>query len=238
MFHTSSDTDLASDPAYQYHDDYQQDSGKSKEYDLSGYKRISPTPKFTLSHLYISPENAEPYFTRSVSKGSGGGYGDGYSAFIEKHFQDNDDDYDHSKVNENYRQNDDDEEVEVNSEYKQRHDSSDGDDDEEVNANYQQNNDDDNDNHEEVKSNYHHAPKVEVVESDRHYYGVGFDRIQSLPQKESTEHVKNCKIIVKGKAMCKLCKDPISGAHSESCSFSSAQPEHKYAFIKKEKYVS
>lgn len=237
VFHTSDDTGFTTDPVYNHHnDDYHQDNAKSKEFDLSGYKRISPIPKFTQSHLYISPENAEPHFTRSVPE-SKGGYGDGYSAFIQKHFQDDGDD----DVNSNYRQksDDDDEDVEVNSNYRQRNDASD--DDDEVNSNYRQNDDDDDDDdNEEVKSNYQYAPKIEVEENNRHYYGVGFDRIQSLPQTESKQHVnvKNCKIIAKGKAMCKLCKDPVSGAHSESCSFSSAPPEHKYAFIKKEKYIS
>lgn len=219
VFHTF-DTDLPSD-----HGDYQHDSVKKQEYDLSGFKRISPTPKFTLSYLYVSPESAEPHFTRSVSKG---GTGDGYNAFLQTHFHGN---------------NGDDE---VNSEYRQKSydEDDDADDDVEVNSEYRETNDDgDDDNDDEVNSSYQHAPEV-VEENDDHHHsyngndGNGFDRIQSSPQKKTKHSAKNCKIIVKGEAMCKLCKDPVSGAHSESCSFSSSPPEHKYAYIKKEKYIS
>lgn len=215
VVHTSSE--LTSDPVY-HHDDYQEDSAKQKEFDLSGFKRISPTPKFTLSHLYISPENAEPHFTRSVSKSNG--YNDGYSAFVENNFQENDHD---EEVNSKYRENNyDDDEEEVNSKFRQQ--NSDGDYDDE-----------------EVNSRYRHVP--EDVEGNEHhsYNGDELDRIKSLPQKneaESIQNSKNCKVIVKGKAMCTLCTDPVSGAHSESCSFSSAAPEMKYAYIEKEKYIS
>lgn len=220
VFHTP-DTGSTSDPAYYHHEDYNQDAAKQKQFDLSGFKRISPTPKFTLSHLYISPENAEPHFTRSVSK-SNNGYDGGYSAFLQNNFDKFDD-----EVNSKYRQNnyDDDEDEGMNSEYRQK--------------NY-----DDDEDEEDENSKYRHAPK-DVEENEHHYYnaysGDELDRIQSLSQKEEVEpkqSSKNCKIIVKGKAMCRLCKDPVSGAHSESCSFSSAPPEKKYAYIKKEKYIS
>lgn len=207
VFHTS-ETGLTSDPVYHHHDDYIEESAKQKEFDLSGFKRISPTPKFTLSHLYISPEDAEPHFTRSVSQ-SKNGYGDGYSAFIQNNFQNNDND----------------EEVNVKYPQKNYYDGDDGDD-------------------EQVNSKYRHVPKDDGEENE-HYYNTynsdELDRTQSLPQKDETEtkhNIKFCKIIVKDKAMCRLCKDPVSGAHSESCSFSSVPPEKKYAYIKKEEYNS
>lgn len=220
VFHTSG-TGSASDSADHYHEDYNQEGADQKQYDLSGFKRISPTPKITLSHSYISPENAERHFTRSVSEAKNG-YSDGYSAFIQNDFEKNDDD-DDDYVNSKYRQKNDendDEDVEVNSEY-------DEDEDEVVNSKYRQ------------------APK-DVEENEHNYYnayhrGDELDRTQSLSQKEEAEpaqSTKDCKIIVKGKAMCRLCKDPASGAHSESCTFSSALPEKKYAYIQKEKYVS
>lgn len=221
VFHNS-DTGSTTDPAYHHHhEDYNQGDGKQNQYDLSGFKRISPTPKFTLSHSYISPENAEPHFTRSVSP-SKNGYSDGYSAFLQNNFEGNDDDDGND-----------------NSKYQQK--NYDDDEDEEVNSEYRQKNYDFGDKDEEVNSKYRHAPK-DAEDNGYHYdNGHEFDRIQSLSQKEEAEpkqSSKNCKIIVKGKAMCRLCKDPVSGAHSESCSFSSSPPEKKYAYIKKEKYIS
>lgn len=219
VFHTSSGP--TSNPVYHY-DDYHEDNAKQKEFDLSGFKRVSPTPKFTLSHLYISPESAEPYFTRSVSK-SNGGHNDDYVAFLQNNFQENGDD----------------EPEAVNSKYRQNDNEDDDDEDEEVNSKYRQKNSD-----EEVKSKYRHVPK-NVEGNEHHYYhsynGDELDRIKSLPQKneaESKQNSKNCKVIVKGKAMCRLCKDPVSGARSESCSFSSAPPETKYAYIEKQKFIS
>lgn len=217
-------TGLKSDPAY-HHDDYNEDSAnKQKEYDLSGFKRISPTPEFTLSHLYISPEDAQRHFTRSHSQSKSNYVDDGYSAFLNKNFQDNDDDHE-------VKNHDDDDSDGGNSKYRQKNYETDEDDDEEE---------------KEVYAKYRHVP-TDGENNEHHYsytYNDGddeFGRIRSLPQKEETEtkkNSKNCKVIQKGKAMCRLCKDPVSGAHSESCSFSSAPPEKKYAYIKKEKYIS
>lgn len=222
VVHTSG-SESTPDFADHHHENYNHEGAEQKEFDLSGFKRISPTPKFTLSHLYISPEDAEPHFTRSVSE-SKNGYSDGYSAFLQKNFENIGDDDDF--VNSKYRQKNVDDDVE------------------DVNSGYRQTNYDDDD-EEVVNSKYRQAPK-DFEENERHYFNVyqsgdEFDRIQSLSQKkeaEPTHSAKDCKIIVKGKAMCRLCKDPVSGAHSESCSFSSAPPEQKYAYIKKEKYIS
>lgn len=199
------------------HDDYSQGGDEKKEYDLSGFKRISPTPKFTLTHLYVSPESAERHFTRSHSKN---GFNDGYSTFLQNNF-DHSDDHD-GEANSKYQQDDDEDDYDedVNSKYQD-----DDDDDEEVNSKYQQAADDANDENDE--QNYHNS-----------YNNEERDRIQQKEESDLKQNPNNCKIIVKGKAMCKLCKDPVSGAHSESCSFSSTPPEEQYAYIKKEKYIA
>ncbi len=221
VIHTQGTGSTSDIPAYN-HDDYSQDDSKQKEYDLSGFKRISPTPKFTLSHLYISPEEAEPHFTRAHSQSKSNYVDDGYGEFLNKNFQDEDDDVKSNYRNENY---DDDDSDGGNSKYRQKDDENNDDDEEDENSKYRQ------------------APKdeEEYEHHSSYTYNNDDEPIRSLPQKDETGtngSSKNCKVIVKGKAMCKLCKDPVSGAKSESCSFSSTPPEEKYAFIKKEKYIS
>lgn len=210
VFHTSGggvkSQSLYPDPAYNHDDDFEDDTEartiqkRFASFDLSDLEQISATPEFTLSHLYVSPEEAERRFTRSAL-GPKNDYVDGYSSFLSKYFDKTD----------------------------EKH--SDTHDDEEDNG---------------KNSKYRQVPKeVEQIDKEHHYDNAyndyEYDRIKSLSQKQEAEikqNPKNCKVVVKGEMTCSTCKDPVTGAHSESCSFSSAPADKKYAYIKQRAYNS
>lgn len=210
VFHTSGggakSQSLYPDPAFNHNfDDDESSDSKSIQkrfasFDLSDYGKVSSTPSFTLSHLYVSPDGAEPRFARSAL-GPKNDYVDGYSSFLQKYFDKTD---------------------EKQSEYHDEDDSND------------------------KNSKYRQVPKeVEQIDKEHHYDSVyndnEYERIKSLSQKQEEEikqNPKNCKVVVKGEMTCSTCKDPVSGAHSESCSFSSAPADKKYAYIKQRAYNS
>lgn len=199
---------LYPDPAYKSDDfDNDDDDTKTIQKRFASYDfgTVSSTPEFTLSHLYVSPEDVERRFTRSAL-GPRNDYVDSYSSFLEKYFDKNED-------KQGYKQS---------------------------------NNDDDDDDDNEKSSKYRQVPKeVEEVDKSHHYDNAyndnEYERIRTLSQKQEAEikqNPKNCKVVVKGEMTCSTCKDPVSGAHSESCSFSSAPADKKYAYIKQRAYNS
>lgn len=208
VFHTSGggvkSQSLYPDPAYN-HDDFDDEAPESRSiqkrlasFDFGDVDKVSSTPEFTLSHLYVSPEEAERRFTRSAL-GPKNDYVDSYSSFLQKYFDKTD---------------------EKRSDY----------------------HDEDND----KNSKYKQVPKeVEQIDKEHHYDNAyndyEYDRIKLLSQKQEEEikqNPKNCKVVVKGEMTCSTCKDPVSGAHSESCQFSSAPADKKYAYIKQRAYNS
>lgn len=207
VFHTSGgdakSQSLYPDPAYNQ-DDFEDGSRSVQkrfaEFDLSDFEKISSTPEFTLSHLYVSPDEGERRFTRNAL-GPKNDYVDGYSSFLKKYFDKTD----------------------------------------EKHADYHE--DDDSD---DKSSRYRQVPKeVEQIDKEHHYGNAyndhEYDRIKLLSQKQEEEikqNPKNCKSVVKGEMTCSTCKDPVSGAHSESCAFSSAPADKKYAYIKQRAYNS
>lgn len=73
------------------------------------------------------------------------------------------------------------------------------------------------------------------------YSSSEYDRIKLLSDQQQTEIKKNpkhCKIVIKKEMKCTVCKNPETGAHSESCSFSSVPTDKKYAYIKERNYNS
>lgn len=210
VFHTggggAKSQSLYPDPAYNnddFDDEISEPKSQQKRYasfDLSDFGKISSTPEFTLSHLYVSPDDADRRFTRSAL-GPKNDYVDSYKSFLQKYFDKTD---------------------EKQAEY---HDEDDGND---------------------KSSRYRQVPKeVEQIDKEHHYDNAHndyeYDRIKSLSQKQEAEikqNPKNCKTVVKGEMTCSTCKDPVSGAHSESCSFSSAPADKKYAYIKQRAYNS
>lgn len=210
VFHSSGggakSQSLYPDPAYN-HDDFDDDSAEAKSiqkrfalHDLSDFERISSTPEFTLSDLFVSPGDAERRFVRSAL-GPKNDYVDSYSSFLSKYFDKNDE------------------------KQAEHHDEDEGN---------------------GRNSKYRQVPKeVEQIDKEHHYDNVyndnEYDRIKLLSQKQEEElkqNPKNCKVVVKGEMTCSTCKDPVSGAHSESCSFSSTPADKKYAYIKQRAYNS
>lgn len=186
------------------------------DFDLSRYGLISPEPEFTRTKQYISPVDVEKRFVRSAAD-YGNEYTDGYKAFLEKYFDKSEQD----RPNEYYT------------------DDSDGD-----------RNDNNQNKEPEAKSgNLRHKPDdVEHIggnhrdsESDDDYNSSEYERIKALSKKQETEikqNPKHCKVTLKDGMTCSLCKNPETGAHSESCSFSSTPPEKKYAYTKERNYNS
>lgn len=96
--------------------------------------------------------------------------------------------------------------------------------------------DDDDDEDREVEQ----INKNDDAESDEH--SSEYERIKELSQKQEQElkqNPKHCKVHIKKDNMrCSVCMNPETGAHSESCSYSSMPPEKKYAYTKERNYNS
>lgn len=193
-------------------DDVDHRNKRQTGYDLSKFERISPEPKFTQSGVYISPADADRRYTRSPQGGYKNVYTDGYQAFLDKYFSKDDED-DGTDVHKSER---DDKPQKKNSNYRQGG------------------------NNEDVERIDNHRPEQSGY-SDTNNNDNEYDRIKSLSQqqeKEIKQNPKHCKVVLKDDMKCSLCKNPETGAHSESCSFSSTPAEKKYAYIKERNYNS
>lgn len=177
-------------------------------FDLSHYGLISPEPEFTRTKQYISPVDVEKRFVRSAPD-YGNEYTDGYKAFLEKYFDKSEQDRPNEYFTDDSERSDDDENKET-----------------------------------EAKSgNLRRKPdEVEHIGgNDDDYNSSEYERIKALSKKQETEikqNPKHCKVTLKDGMTCSLCKNPETGAHSESCSFSSTPPEKKYAYTKERNYNS
>lgn len=81
---------------------------------------------------------------------------------------------------------------------------------------------------------------VEEVEGTDHNSSE-YDRIKLLSQKQEKEikqNPKHCKTVVKDDMKCHQCKNPDTGAHSETCSFSSEPEAKKFAYTRERNYKS
>lgn len=101
--------------------------------------------------------------------------------------------------------------------------------------------DEDNDDDDEDDSEVEQINKNDDdAESDEH--SSEYERIKELSQKQEQElkqNPKHCKVHIKKDNMrCSVCMNPETGAHSESCSYSSTPPEKKYAYTKERNYNS
>lgn len=208
---------LFPDPStFEFLDDEVDRNKRYADFDLSHYGLISPEPEFTRTKQYISPVDVEKRFVRSAPDYSNE-YTDGYKAFLEKYFDKSEQD----RPNEYFTDDSDGERSDNN----QSKDT-------------------------ETKSgNLRHKPEeVEDIDghhrdsaSDDDYNSSEYERIKALSKKQETEikqNPKHCKVTVKDGMTCSLCKNPETGAHSESCSFSSTPPEKKYAYTKERNYNS
>lgn len=78
-------------------------------------------------------------------------------------------------------------------------------------------------------------------EYEDNYNDSEYDRIKALSkqqEKEIKKNPKHCKVVNKDGMQCNVCKDPTTGSHSQSCSFSSTPPAKKYAYVKERNYNS
>lgn len=195
----------------------QRNKRQAADVDLGHFKRISAQPTFTKSEFYISPADADRRYTRSPQGGYKNVYSDGYQAFLDKYFSKDDEDDGTDAAPAKHRSNDNGYEKQ-NSNYRQSKRGGGGGDD------------------------------VEHIDRPEHSDGYSennnddeYERIKTLSQqqeKEIKQNPKHCKVVVKNDMKCSLCKNPETGAHSESCSFSSTPAEKKYAYIKERNYNS
>lgn len=181
----------------------------------------------TASPWYISPAEVEPRLARAAANDD---YTGGYSSLIDKYFAEavarhpdfSVDDRDKAPKSQALRQarqnsDDDDEDdafaaIPVTEGDHDGDDGSDGDD----------------------TSN---APVY-----DQQFHDHEYDRIREASKSQEKEIVarnpKHCKVTYKDGMECSVCKDPKSGAHSQSCTFSSTAPAKKYAYTKERNYNS
>lgn len=78
-------------------------------------------------------------------------------------------------------------------------------------------------------------------EYEDNYNDSEYERIKALSkqqEKEIKKNPKHCKVVIKDGMQCNVCKDPQTGSHSQSCSFSSTPPAKKYAYVKERNYNS
>lgn len=208
---------LFPDPStFEFLDDGVDRNKRYAVFDFSRYGLISPDPEFTKTKQYISPVDVEKRFVRSAPD-YGNEYTDGYKAFLEKYFDKSEQD----RPNE-YFTDDSDGDRSDNNQHKETEAKS---------ENLRRQPDD----VEHIGGNHRDG------ESDDDYNSSEYERIKALSKKQETEiqqNPKHCKVTVKDGMKCSLCKNPETGAHSESCSFSSTPPEKKYAYTKERNYNS
>lgn len=202
---------------FDFLNDDDDDGSRSKRYanedlvDLSTYDRVPQQPAFTQTRHYIAPQDVEKRFTRSAQNHNyGNQYSDGYKAFLEKYFKEN------------------------NNEGPDYESQANGNGDESKSSQYRQAPDD-----VEQIEHEHQSPKNRAYDDD--YNSSEYERIKALSkeqEKEIKQNPKHCKVEVKGDMKCSICKNPETGAHSESCSFSSTPDEKKYAYVKERNYNS
>lgn len=209
---------LFPDPStFEFLDDEVDRNKRYADFDLSQYELISPEPEFTRTKQYISPVDVEKRFVRSAQE-YGNEYTDGYKAFLEKYFDKSEQD----RPNEYF----------TDDSYGDRSDNSQNKEEEAKSGNLKRQKTDD----VEHIGGYHRDGV-----SDDDYNSSEYERIKALSKKQETEikqNPKHCKVTVKDGMTCSLCKNPETGAHSESCSFSSTPPEKKYAYTKERNYNS
>lgn len=199
-------------------------------HDLRQYARIAARPSITRSAHYVSPAEAEPRFARATAADEDD-YANGYKTFLDQYFADS------TARRPDYS------DTETRSAALTQQQNADGDEDEDTNndafeavPNSEQKATQD----EEDEDDEQHAASPRIY--DQKFHDAEYERIREASKQQEKEinarNPKHCRVEYKDGMECAVCKNPKTGAHSQSCTFSSTAPSKKYAYTKERNYNS